>query len=130
MAPMCAAPICDTCGWCTAAGTPAPTGIHNPVVPIFGQGEGTVIIAQLIAQALGTAFIIGGLVLIAMILWSAFEWLTAGSEENKLKSARGRLTNALVGFIILIAFRLILALVADTFEIQWLKTFVIIWPTL
>lgn len=126
-APNCVAPICDTCAWCAA---PAGTGIYNPVVsPSVGTGIGAVIIAKFIAEFLSIAFIIAGIVLLGMILFAGIEWMTAGGDQNKLKSAQGRLTNALIGFIIVVATRAILGFIAGPLGVPWLDTLKIVWPT-
>ncbi len=106
-----------------------PPGIYNPVLPVYGQGSGAVIIAKFIAEFLSIAFIIAGLVLLAMILFAGIEWMTAAGDQNKLKSAQGRLTNALVGFTIVVALRAILGFIAEPLGVPWLETLKIVWPT-
>lgn len=105
-----------------------PPGIYNPVLNIYGQGSGAELLAKLIAQFLSLAFIIAGVVLLAMILIAGVEWMMAGGDQNKLKSAQGRLTNALIGFIILVAARAILGFIADILGVAWLDTLKISWP--
>lgn len=75
------------------------------------------------------AFILAGVALLAMILFSGFEWITAGGDQNKLKSAQGRLTSALIGFTIVVAVRAILGYIAGPLGIDWLDTLKIVWPT-
>lgn len=106
-----------------------PPGIYNPVLNIYGQGSGAELLAKLIAQLLSLAFILAGIILLAMILWSGIEWMMAGGDQNKLKAAQGRLTSALVGFVILVAARAILGFIADILGVTWLDTLKISWPT-
>jgi len=105
------------------------TGINNPAVPntMTGLGGGA-LFAQLIAQFLSVAFIFGGVILLAMILWGGIDWMTAGGDQNKLKAAQGRLSNALIGFIVLVALRAILGLIATVLAVPWLNTLIITWP--
>lgn len=128
----CSNPSCDTCSACLPATSGG--GIFNPVInPSVGgvgqAGVGAVIIARLIAEFLSIAFIVAGLVLLAMILFAGIEWMTAAGDQNKLKSAQGRLTNALVGFTIVVALRAILGFIAEPLGVPWLDTLKIIWPT-
>lgn len=106
-----------------------PPGIYNPVLPVYGQGSGAELLAKLIAQFLSLAFILAGVILLAMILWSGIEWMLAGGDQNKLKSAQGRLTSALIGFVMLVAARAILGFIADVLGVTWLDTLKISWPT-
>jgi hypothetical protein len=106
-----------------------PPGIYNPVLPTYGQGSGAELLAKLIAQFLSLAFIIAGIVLLGMILLAGLEWMTAGGDQNKLKAAQGKLTNALIGFTIVVATRAVLGLIAGILGISWLETLKISWPT-
>ncbi len=107
---------------------PNSTGIYNPAVPQTQTIGGAVFFAQLIAQFLSVAFILGGVILLAMILWGGIAWMTAGGDQNKLKAAQGRLSNALIGFVILVAMRAIVGFVATVLAVPWLDTLTITWP--
>lgn len=102
--------------------------IRNLVLPKYGSGEGAELLAKLIAQALSGAFIIAGAIMLLMILWSGIAWIMAGDNENSLKGAQKRLTNAIIGFAILVAMRAILGFIGGIFEVSWLQTLKIVWP--
>lgn len=109
----------------------APEGIYNPALdPSIGTGEGSIILGKYIAQILAAAFIFGGIFLMAMILWAAYDWMLSGADENRLQAAKKRLTSALAGFIVLIALRAILAFLASVLHVEWLETLKIVWPDL
>lgn len=85
---------------------PIPT--DNPVVTglnIFGlfSGLGTadlrLVIANLIRLALG--FI--GIIMMIMIIWGGFLWLTAGGNDDQTAKAKGTLVNAIIGLVIILA---------------------------
>lgn len=113
---------------------PTPTGIYNPVVGRFGFGEGYQIIAELIGRILNLAFMIGGVVLLAMIIISGIQWMTAGGDKQALSSAQGRLTSAIVGFIILASAFAIINFIGNVLNIEFLQArpglpgFRITWP--
>lgn len=44
-----------------------------------------------------------GIVLLAYMLYAGFLWMTAGGEEDKIKKAKGMITNAIVGLVIIVA---------------------------
>ena len=111
-------------------GTPGTvTGIHNPVLDVFGKGEGGEIIAQLIGRFLHLALIIAGVVLLVMIILAGYDWLSSAGEKEKIQKAQQRLTNAFIGFVLVVAARAILGYLAGVLEIEWLKTLKIELPT-
>jgi len=108
---------------------PEPTGIYNPAIGPFGTGEGAQIIAELIGRILNLAFMIGGLVLLVMIIVSGIQWMLAGGDKQAVSSAQGRLTSAIIGFIILASAFAIISLIANILNVEFLKTMTIEWPT-
>lgn len=106
-----------------------PTGIYNPVIPsTWGKG-GAELIAELIGKILNLAFMIGGLVLLVMIIVSGIQWMLAGGDKQAVSSAQGRLTSAVIGFIILASAFAIISLIANILNVEFLKTMTIEWPT-
>lgn len=120
-------PPCDTCPWCPA---PPPEGIYNPAISkIFGTGEGADIIARLIANFLKIAFSVAGLVLLAMLLVGGIQWMTAGGDKEKMAKAQGRITAALVGFVIFMSVFAIINFIAPALGLEFLQILEIPWPT-
>src|SRR3989344_7920221 len=62
-------------------------------------------------NALGTLFsnailiflIIAGLIALIYLLWGALDWITSGGDKEKLVKARNKITNAIIGLIIIFA---------------------------
>lgn len=101
-------------------------GIINPAVPKLSTGEGGDIIAMLIANILKVAFSISGLILLAMLISGGIGWMLGGGDKEAVTKAQKRITNALVGFVVLmsvfaIIFYLLPALGIDLniLEIEW-----------
>jgi NADH:ubiquinone oxidoreductase subunit 6 (subunit J) len=46
---------------------------------------------------------LGALAVIVFFILGAFGWITAGSDSKKVESARNRMTNAVVGLVILVS---------------------------
>lgn len=55
----------------------------------------------LIGQLLQIIFIIGGLALVAMLLWGGFQWITAGGDKDKVGAAQKKITQSIIGFLVL-----------------------------
>lgn len=64
----------------------------------FGQGAAG--ISNFLDALIRVIYIFAALVFVFMIIWSAFEWLTAGGDKEKVAAARSRLTNAFIGIIL------------------------------
>lgn len=69
-----------------------------------GAGGISRFLSNLVAMFYGLA----GIVLIFMLLWGAWDWMTSEGDKEKLDSARKKIINAIVGIVLFsIAFALI-----------------------
>jgi hypothetical protein len=57
----------------------------------------------IISNILGLFTIIGGLIFVIYFLIAAVEWITAGGDAGKVTSARDKMTQGVIGLIILVA---------------------------
>ena len=71
--------------------------------PKFTNSEGIITLGQIITEALKYIYPIAGFILFVFIIASGFQMLTASGDPKKIESARGRLTYAILGFILLVA---------------------------
>lgn len=62
-----------------------------------GEGDIRIIIAQILNIVLGFL----GIILIALIIVSGFQWMTAGGNAEAIKKARERIINAIIGLVII-----------------------------
>ncbi len=76
--------------------------IQNPTVPTFGSGSETVAFTNLIVTIWRTAITLGGLALLIMLIVGALEWVLAGGDKGKVEHARERMTQAVVGMLVLV----------------------------
>lgn len=75
------------------------------VVPPLGVGYSD--LGKFVSNILVLAFSIGIIVVLFMLIWGAFEWITSGGDKEAVGKARGRIINALVGLGVLsVAFAL------------------------
>jgi cytochrome bd-type quinol oxidase subunit 2 len=79
------------------------------------QGGGDVAtiqsLATLFTNILGVIVALAGVVLFIMFVVSGFSFLFSAGDPKKLEQARGTLTNAIVGLVVIVAAYLILKLI-------------------
>lgn len=82
--------------------TPPPT---ISITPPAGKGYAN--LGDFISNFLVLALSLGLLVVLVMLIWGAFEWITSGGDKEAVGKARNRIINALIGLAVLaIAFAL------------------------
>lgn len=81
----------------------------SPIANFIGSDKtGAGAISQFLSNLVNLIFSVAAIVLIFMILWGAFEWLTSGGDKEKLSSAQKRIINALIGILLFaVAFAII-----------------------
>lgn len=110
--------------------TPQPVHaqIVNKALPASFQNpaSGGTGFAFYIAQLWRTIVILGGVAFLLYFIWGSLEWLMSGGDKQKLESARGKITNGLIGLILLVASYAIAIFLGEVLNIDLLN---IIWPT-
>ena len=103
------------------------TQIRNPILLDSEGQHGAVAAAPLtalIVRLWRTSIILGSLTLLIYSLWGGLEWITAQGEQEKLKSAKAKITNGIMGLAILVMLFAILTFVGylfgfDLLDIDW-----------
>lgn len=72
--------------------------IEDPEGMNFGSGTK---ITHLINYLLPTIFYLAGLILFVMLIVGGFGMLTSGGNPDKMKAAQGKITSAVIGFVII-----------------------------
>lgn len=91
-----------------------PSGIRNPVIGNFGGNKTSGIGSITEAQTGGTflrifilswrsAIFLGSILVIVMFLWGGISWITAGGDKGKVEKARDRMTQAVIGLVVLVS---------------------------
>lgn len=57
----------------------------------------------IIGNVIGVALSFVGVILLVVLLYAGFLWLTAGGDETKVKKARGMIRDGVIGLIILVS---------------------------
>lgn len=95
------------------------TQLTNPVLPkSIGEGsfeKGGTATGQLISNVIGGMIIIGFITAFFYLITGAFHWITSGGDKANLENARGKIIQAIVGVIILVAAWAVMSVVAQFF---------------
>jgi len=85
--------------------------IFETGVPFFakqGECKSPSGFQNMLSSLIKKLFPIAGILAFAMIVYAGFEYATSGGDTNKQKDAQDRITNALIGLLLLFAFYLII----------------------
>lgn len=61
----------------------------------------TTSLGDLISGVLSIVMLIAGILVLLYLIWGAIQWITSGGDKGKLESARNRITQAVIGLIVL-----------------------------
>lgn len=97
--------------------------LTNPLLP-QSIGEGTTeaggrATGLLIGNLIGAMFIFAFILSFFYLLTGGISWITAGGDKGKLEAARDRITNSLVGLIVVGAAWAVFKLIGQFFGIEF-----------
>ena len=58
-------------------------------------------LGKIISQLLPYLFAIAGLLLLLYLIWGGFSLMTSGGDPKHMDQAKGKITNAIIGFLLL-----------------------------
>lgn len=94
-------------------------GIYNPALgDKYKNVSGIDFLQSLIPNLVSIVLIIGSLIFVTMLVMGAIQWISSGGDKQSLEAARGRITNAVIGIIILFAVFAIISVVEVFFGIN------------
>ena len=85
--------------------------------PGFWTSIETLTIPTLISAVIGLILIIAALVFFFLLIIGGIQWMTSGGDKAATESARGRITAALIGLVIVFSAWAIAALIGHFFNI-------------
>jgi len=88
--------------------------------PEFGKEVTSITIGGIVSGAISLAMLGVALVFFFMLIFGGLKWVMAGGDEKKVGEARGQITNALVGLVIVFAAFAIMKLIETIFGIKLL----------
>lgn len=93
--------------------------IQNPALGGALQNQtGSTFFAAFLPKMIGLTLIVGSLIFFAVFVMGAIQWISSGGDKQALEGARGKLTNGIIGIVILFASFAIIGLVETFFDIN------------
>jgi uncharacterized membrane protein len=89
--------------------------ITNPVLGPVAKQSGLSFFKNFIPAAINLAFVIAAIIFLFMLIFGAIQWISSGGDKQALENAKGRITNALIGIVILFALFAIVNLISNFF---------------
>lgn len=78
----------------------------------FGKDDPVQGFASLVGFGINMFLTIAGMFLLLYLLWGAFDWINSGGEKEKIVKAQNKITNALIGIVLVFAVLVVFQLVA------------------
>ncbi len=109
-------PATDTCpsGYACLPDTATTFKCQYGIAITPPAGKGFADLGSFVGNVLVLVFGLGILIVLVMLIWGAFEWITSGGDKEAVGKARNRIINALIGMAVL-AIAFALATVASQF---------------
>lgn len=110
------------------AGGGVPDTITNPVFKgsifdamVSTKDGGYIFIGTLIPKMVGLLLVFGGVAFFFMFLWGAITWILSGGDKASVENAKGRITNAIIGLVLMVGTFAIAKLIETFFGISILS---------
>lgn len=112
--------------------------INNPALSgdLGGAGDpGSIspsdVLGRFISSWWGVAYVVAGIIFLLYLVWGGIEWAIAGSNKDRVENAKNKISNALMGLVLVAASYALIQLVgyvlgidildALTFDLEKLK---------
>ena len=79
-------------------------------------------LGSLVSGAIGITLLLAGVLLFAYLAWGGIQWITAGGDKAQVEAARGRITNALTGLVIVAAAWALIGLIEYFLGVKFTET--------
>jgi hypothetical protein len=91
--------------------------IKNPLLPMSSDPFGTTFVANIVPALVGLALVVGVVIFFFIFIMGAIQWISSGGDKQGLETARGKISSAIVGLVILFSVFAIIKLIEAFFKI-------------
>ena len=71
------------------------------------------VVGTVLKNVISLLFIVGGIATLIYFIWGAVDWITSGGDKEKVAGARKKMTNAIIGLVLLALSYFIIGLVGE-----------------
>lgn len=95
-------------------------GIRNPALGSLetSGSDGLSFFQKFIPALIGLLFVGGAIFFFFMLVWGSIQWIVSGGDKAAIEGARGRITAAFVGMVLLLSTFAIVKLVETFFGVD------------
>lgn len=94
-------------------------GIYNPALGNnYKNTTGMQFFQKFVPRLLTLGLIIGAVIFFFILVIGAIQWISSGGDKNALEEAKHKITNALIGIVILFSVYAVLKLIENFFGIS------------
>jgi hypothetical protein len=96
--------------------------ITNPLIENNGL-EGAGYFDALVKSLLGLSFVVASIIFIFIMVMGAIQWISSSGEKGAVQAAQSKITNAIIGLVVLLSLYAILKLIGDFFGLEVFQNF-------
>lgn len=78
-------------------------GISPPAAMNVGGDKPVEGLGKFIGFGINMFILVAGMFLIVYLLWGAFDWINSGGEKERISKAQSKITNAIIGMLLIFA---------------------------
>jgi magnesium-transporting ATPase (P-type) len=84
---------------------PTPTSVFGQITPAGPLTNSNPVegISNLMVFGIQALLLVAGISLLIYLLWGAFDWVNSNGEPDNIAAARSKMTNAVLGMLLIIA---------------------------
>jgi len=83
--------------------------------------EGAEFFSKLLSTLVAIGIMVGGLIFVVMLVLGAAQWISSGGDKGQMEAARSRITQAVIGLVVLFAVFAIIKLAEAIFGVNILN---------
>ncbi len=92
--------------------------INNPLLGNLNAVDGATFFQTFIPRLISLALIIGAVIFFFTLIMGGIQWISSGGDKQSLEEAKSKVTNAIVGLVIMLAIFAIINLIQYFFHIS------------
>lgn len=92
--------------------------ISNPVLGDLGREKGLPFFQRFIPSLITLSLVIGSIIFFFTLLIGAIQWISSGGDKGALEAAKGKISNALIGLVVLFSVFAVAKLIETFFGIS------------